>query len=142
MILIVDFGSQTTHLIGRRIREMGVEVEIIPPEHVMEVVKEYKPKGLILSGGPSSVYEENGLLIDKKIFDLGIPVLGICYGLQLIAHLQEGEVRAGKKKEYGPTKFTIAHPGELLKGLPQEIDVWMSHFDEVVKPPKGSTILG
>lgn len=142
MILIVDFGSQTTHLIGRRIREMGVEVEIIPPEHVVEVVKEYKPKGLILSGGPSSVYEENGLLIDKQIFDLGIPVLGICYGLQLIAHLQEGEVRAGKKKEYGPTKFTITHPGELLKSLPQEIDVWMSHFDEVVKPPKGSTILG
>lgn len=142
MIVIVDFGSQTTHLIGRRIREMGVEVEIIPPEHVIEVVKEYKPKGLILSGGPSSVYEENGLLIDKKIFELGIPVLGICYGLQLIAHLQEGEVRAGKKKEYGPTKFTITHPGELLKELPQEIDVWMSHFDEVVKPPKGSTILG
>lgn len=142
MIVIVDFGSQTTHLIGRRIREMGVEVEIIPPEHVLEVVKEYTPKGLILSGGPSSVYEENGLLVDKEIFGLGIPVLGICYGLQLVAHLQEGEVRAGKKKEYGPTTFTITSPGELLKGLPKEIDVWMSHFDEVVQPPKGSTILG
>src|SRR3989344_2974723 len=103
MIIIVDFGSQTCHLIGRRIKDLGVSAEIILPHQALEAVARRKPKGIILSGGPSSVYAENALLIDKKIFKLDIPVLGICYGLQIMGQLLEGKVVPGKKKEYGPT---------------------------------------
>src|SRR3989338_2775419 len=107
MILIIDFGSQTTHLIGRRIREFGVENKIILPTEALSSIKKYKPKGIILSGGPSSVYAKDGLLPDKKIFTLGIPVLGICYGLQVMAFMLGGKVAQGKKKEYGPAFFRL-----------------------------------
>ena len=114
MIIIVDFGSQTTHLIGRRIKELGVEVRIINPEEILAKVKNDKPEGIILSGGPSSVYEKNAPTIDPIIFTFGIPILGICYGLQLTAHLLGGRVVAGKK-EYGPAEFRI-----------QNSELWMS----------------
>ncbi|MCJ7739908.1 glutamine-hydrolyzing GMP synthase [Candidatus Microgenomates bacterium] len=142
MILIVDFGSQTCHLIGRRLRELGVEFEIVSPEDILFNIEDYKPKGLILSGGPSSVYAKGALLIDKKVFETNLPVLGICYGLQVMAHLLGGQVHPGKKKEYGSTEFHVAKPNLLFSGLPAAFPVWMSHFDEAVKPPVGAVVTG
>jgi GMP synthase (glutamine-hydrolysing) len=137
MILIIDFGSQTTHLIGRRIREMGVVVEIVPAGDIPEkLLDSHLTKGIILSGGPASVYEKGVPTIDKKIFQKNIPVLGICYGLQLIAYLLGGNVISGKK-EFGHAKLSISNVDELFKNLPQRLDVWMSHGDEVVGIPPG-----
>ena len=143
MIIIVDFGSQTTHLIGRRIRELGVPVEIIHPEEILKLVRNNKGiKGIILSGGPSSVYEENAPSIDKKIFLQNIPILGICYGLQLTAHLLGGKVIAGKK-EYGPAQLKIENLKlKIAKDLTKSFVVWMSHGDEVIRLPKGFETIG
>ncbi len=141
MITIVDFGSQTTHLIGRRIKEFGVEVEIISPSEVMEKAK--GAKGIILSGGPAGVYEENSPTIEKEIFELGIPVLGICYGEQLMCHLLGGKVIAGTKKEYGPAQVTLSVQGsKFLQGIPDGFTAWMSHGDQVIKIPEGFITLG
>src|SRR3990167_11079501 len=106
MILLVDFGSQTAHLIGRRIRELGIDVRIVHPEEAMPSIFKRKPQGIILSGGPSSVYEEGAPTINPKIFSSQIPILGICYGLQLTAHLLGGKVVSGKK-EFGPAQIRI-----------------------------------
>lgn len=145
MILVVDFGSQTAHLITRRIREFGVETRILPPEKILKQVQNDKGiKGIILSGGPSSVYEKGAPTIDKRIFDLGIPILGICYGLQLTAHLLGGKVIAGKK-EYGPATIKLKVKSEKLKvakDLPKSFVVWMSHGDEVIALPRGFEVLG
>lgn len=141
MILLIDFGSQTAHLISRRIRELGQECAIAIPEEVFEWIGERKPKGIIFSGGPASVYEDNSPTIDPKIFNMGIPILGICYGQQLICHLLGGKIRAGFKKEYGPAKLVQSAKfkvqSRLLKGIPKISAVWMSHGDEVVRIPKG-----
>ena len=150
MIIIIDFGSQTTHLISRRIGEMGVKSTIIDPEDAINQIKKLQPKGIILSGGPASVYGKNSPTVDKKIFGLKIPVLGICYGQQLLVHLLGGKVVAGRIKEYGPafvsTKLkersrTSSHYGEakpaLFANMPDKFQVWMSHGDEVTKLPKG-----
>ena len=142
MILIVDFGSQTCHLIGRRLKDLGIISEIILPQEASIAVKNRKVKGIILSGGPASVYEKNALLIDKSIFHLGIPVLGICYGLQLMAQMLGGKVTPGRKKEYGPTICHIKNDNPLFAGLPEKLKVWMSHFDTVVKPPRGCRVTG
>src|SRR3990167_4878951 len=125
MILIVDFGAQTCHLIGRRIREMGVGVKIVLPENALTEARKTEVKGIILSGGPASVYGQDALLVDKKIFDLNLPVLGICYGLQLIAYLLGGKVTAGKKKEYGPAfvrlqRTSAGRPTTLFTSLPNK----------------------
>jgi len=150
MIIIVDFGSQTTHLIGRRIRELGVGMKVLPPEKILhEALNDKSVKGIILSGGPSSVYEKSVPTIDRKIFNLGIPILGICYGLQLTAHLLGGKVIPGKK-EYGPAIIKLkinpsASSGEKLKiteGLSNIFTVWMSHGDEVVQLPRGFEVFG
>ncbi len=140
MIILIDFGSQTAHLIARRIKELGVEVRITIPELVMEEIKRAKPKGIIFSGGPASVYAPGAPTIEKEVFELGIPILGICYGLQLMAHLLGGKVKPGFKKEYGPAvlKSKIKNQrSKILKDLPEEFSVWMSHGDEVVKVPSG-----
>lgn len=142
MILIIDFGGQTAHLIGRRVRELGVSVQIVEPEEALSHVERFTPRGIILSGGPSSVYAKTGLLIDKKIYGYGIPVLGICYGLQDMAHQLGGKVMPGKKKEYGRAEFYIKKPCTLFAGLSGTQQVWMSHFDQVVRPPKGAIIAG
>ena len=156
MIIIVDFGSQTAHLIGRRIREFSVETKIISPDEAYQIVLKDKPQGIIFSGGPSSVYEKGAPTIDPLIFSLGIPILGICYGLQLTAHLLGGEVVAGRK-EYGPATLKLKVENGKLKirgkrlstlnsqlstKLPQQFIVWMSHGDEVVKLPEAFEVLG
>ena len=145
MIIIVDFGSQTTHLIKRRIRDLGAEAKIISPKKAVDFINFYKPKGIILSGGPSSVYKKNALLIDKKIFNLGLPILGICYGLELIGYLLGGKVSTGAKKEYGRTLFNLKKDSLLFsdwQNKEKNFYVWMSHFDQVLKIPKGFINLG
>lgn len=143
MIYVVDFGSQTAHLIGRRIQELGVKYRIVTPEKTLSEIEKSreKIKGIIFSGGPSSVYEKGSPTINKKVFDLKLPILGICYGQQLISHLLKGEVKPGKIKEYGPAEIYIdKHP--LFKNIPKDsFIVWMSHGDEVLIPPKGFTTI-
>ena len=139
MIILVDFGGQTTHLIGRRVKELGVSVETVNPEDALEKIKKMKPDGIILSGGPASVYEENSPTIEEEIFKMNIPILAICYGWQLTAHLLGGKVKAGFIKEFGPAELIIKESKNLLEGIPSGITVWMSHGDEVVTPPPGFT---
>ena len=145
MIVIVDFGSQTTHLIGRRIRDLGVKSEIVLPQNAFRSIKKLAPRGIILSGGPASVFGKDALLVDKAIFELGIPVLGICYGLEVLGQMLGGKVAPGKKKEYGPTDFSLKKDCTLFsnwKKNKKDFKVWMSHFDQVVEPPKGSVVVG
>lgn len=141
MIIIVDFGSQTCHLIGRRLRDHGIEVKIIEPEIALSEINKNKPRGIILSGGPASVYEEGAPSIDKKIFDVKLPILGICYGWQLTAHLLGGKVERGMK-EYGPANLTIINEDSLLSGVENNSIVWVSHGDTVARIPKSFIILG
>lgn len=136
MIVVVDFGSQTTHLISRRVKELGVSCEIVIPEKAIEKIKQFHPSGLIFSGGPSSIYEKNSPTVNKKIFDFKIPILGICYGQQVVAHLLGGKVAGGKIKEYGPA-FISHKPSLLFNHIPDKFRVWMSHGDSVVELPKG-----
>lgn len=140
MIVIIDFGGQTCHLIGRRLRDHGVEVAIIEPEVALSEVKKRKPKGIILSGGPASVYDQGAPTIDKEIFGLGIPVLGICYGWQITTHLLGGKV-VGSNKEYGPANLQINQEGILLNGVENNSIAWVSHGDTVVENPSGFTHL-
>ncbi|MDZ4228217.1 MAG: GMP synthase (glutamine-hydrolyzing), partial [Candidatus Levybacteria bacterium] len=142
MIIIVDFGSQTTHLIARRLKEIGVQTLIADPQDVLEKIKRKEPSGIILSGGPASVYGKETPIINKDIFNLSIPILGICYGLQLAAYLLGGKVVPGKK-EYGPTQLKIKNCKlKIAKDLPKSFVVWMSHGDEVIKLPKGFKTIG
>src|SRR5690554_6431827 len=141
-IIILDFGSQYNQLIARRIREFGVYAEIVPYNTSVTEIKKHQPKGIILSGGPSSVFGEEAALIDKEVFNLGVPVLGICYGRQLIAHLLGGEVKKGVKGEYGKSDLTLLSVTNLFKGVPEKSTVWMSHFDEVLRAPEGFNIVG
>lgn len=140
MILLIDFGSQTAHLIARRVREIGAEVMIAVPSVDIERIKQLKPEGIIFSGGPASVYEKDAPLIDKKIFKLGIPILGICYGQQLTAYLLGGRVKAGHKQEFGPAIVRLmnkAYKSKFLGRVPNEFTAWMSHGDQVIKLPEG-----
>jgi GMP synthase (glutamine-hydrolysing) len=137
MILILDFGSQYTQLIARRIREQKVYCEIIPPNIASLAIKEKQPDGLILSGGPASVYTQNPPLPDKTIFNLGIPILGICYGMQVIGHLLGGKVEPDHRREYGRINIQSITPNELFTELPEEQIVWMSHGDQVSQLPTG-----
>jgi len=134
-ILILDFGSQYTQLIARRIRELNVYSEIHPHNYPVERIINEKPRGIILSGGPMSVYDEGALTIDKKVFELGIPILGICYGMQLIAKYHNGKVEAAKNREYGKVQIQILHEDELLKNIENNSIVWMSHGDYITTMP-------
>jgi GMP synthase (glutamine-hydrolysing) len=139
-ILILDFGSQYTQLIARRVRECRIYSEIHPYDIPMDRVKSLSPKGIIFSGGPASVYEKNAPLCDPAILRMGIPVLGICYGMQLIAQLLGGEVIHSEKREYGKAKLTLDREGRLFKGLGKKGSqwvVWMSHGDHVKTLPPG-----
>ncbi|CUT07649.1 GMP synthase (glutamine-hydrolysing) [Candidatus Kryptonium thompsonii] len=140
-ILILDFGSQYTQLIARRIREAGVYSEIQPFNFPVDEIAKIKPKGIILSGGPASVYENGSPQVDVKLFQLGIPVLGICYGLQLIAYKLGGEVDRFAKREYGKAILKIEKDDDLFYDLNSEITVWMSHGDALVKAPPGFEVI-
>jgi GMP synthase (glutamine-hydrolysing) len=136
MIYIVDFGSQTTHLINRRIDRMGVPTKIITPSKLDKAISKRKPNGIILSGGPSSVNQDNSPTINPRTFDMDIPMLGICYGLQLTAKLLAGEVVSGRIQEFGPAQLHIQKESKLFKNIPNRSIVWMSHGDRVDKIPK------
>jgi len=141
LILVLDFGSQYTQLIARRLREAGFYSEILPFNANLELIKEKSPKGIILSGGPASVYAENAYFCDKGVFDLNVPILGICYGMQLIAHHFGANVAAAKHKEYGKASISVEKESVLFKNLPQSQIVWMSHSDKVESLPQGFNVL-
>ena len=140
MLLVINLGSQLAHLIARRVRDLGVYSEIVPYDISAEKIKALKPKGIILSGGPSSVYEKNAPLIDNEIFNLGIPVLGICYGLQLIGKAF-GKVENYQIKEYGKTSLKLKKNGKLLEKLSKDEQVWMSHGDAITNLDKDFEVL-
>jgi len=136
-IIILDFGSQYTQLIARRVRESKVYCEILPFNANPDSFKDKNLKGIILSGGPSSVFDENAPVCDKKVFELNVPILGICYGLQLLAYLFGGKVEKSKSREYGKAIIKIEEHKDLFKGFKKKLQVWMSHGDFVSKLPKG-----
>ncbi|WP_300267135.1 glutamine-hydrolyzing GMP synthase [Microbacterium sp.] len=141
-VLVVDFGAQYAQLIARRVREAGVYSEIVPHTVSAAEIAEKNPVALILSGGPSSVYEEGAPSLDSAIFDLGVPVLGICYGFQVMARALGGEVANTGLREYGATDAAlIGDGGVLLGGQPETQNVWMSHGDQVAKAPDGFEVL-
>ncbi len=142
VIPILDFGSQYAQLIARRMREKGVYSELVRPEISAEELSKFKLKGLILSGGPSSVYDAGRARCDPNIFDLGVPVLGICYGMQLGAQILGGQVKPAKAREYGRAKLSVTDEKDaLVHGLPRETTVWMSHGDQIHELPEEFTAL-
>ena len=138
-ILVLDFGSQYTQLIARRIREAHVYSQILPCTAPMATILAYRPQGIVLSGGPSSVYEKKAPSVSTELFDLGIPILGICYGMQLVTHLSGGEVAKSKHREYGRADLTIDDKSDLFKGIGTNGStvVWMSHGDRIERMPPG-----
>lgn len=135
MVLVLDFGSQYNQLITRRIRELGVYSELHSHKLTADTIKKMNPKGIILSGGPHSVYDENSFRCDDKIFDLGIPILGICYGMQLMALHHGGKVEKSLNREYGKAMIDVKDQPVLFKDTPEKQSVWMSHGDKVVEAP-------
>ena len=136
-ILVLDFGGQYSHLITRRIRQLKVYSELIPYDTPLEMIRSIDPKGIILSGGPASVYNKGAPMLDAAIFALGIPILGICYGLQLTAEVLGGVVAKALKREYGKTVVELDNSSRLLEGLPKKTICWMSHGDQVTRLPLG-----
>jgi GMP synthase (glutamine-hydrolysing) len=141
-IIILDFGSQYTQLIARKVRECGVYAEIFPYNMELDALMALEPKGIILSGGPSSVFAEKAPHPKFNVFELGLPVLGICYGLQLIAYHNEGKVDSAAKREYGRAELIIDDNSDLFKGTKPETTVWMSHGDSLLEPPTGYEVIG
>ena len=141
-ILVLDFGSQTAQLIARRIREQNVYCQLVRHNLTVERIREINPKGLILSGGPSSVYEANAPHPDPKIFDLDIPILGICYGMQEICRAMGNEVSPGQNREFGRTPCFVIHESELFAEVPASFTAWMSHGDQVKNVNQNFTLIG
>lgn len=138
-VLVLDFGSQYTQLIARRIRELGVYSEIKPFNTPLDQIKNSKPKTIILSGGPASVWDVRAPTLDAGIFDLEIPILGICYGMQLTTHLLGGKVERSATREFGPAELEVMNSSDLFLNIPRKTRVWMSHGDRVLKLPEGFT---
>lgn len=141
LVIIVDFGGQYNQLIARRVREAGVYSEVVSWRHALEKIKGKSPKGIIFTGGPNSVYLENAPTLDAEIFELGIPVLGICYGMQLMAHKLGGVVDRAKQQEYGKIKLDIQSNADLFKDVTTGAQCWMSHFDYVKEAPAGFEVI-
>ena len=142
LILIIDFGSQYTQLIARRVREVKVYSEIHPHTISFEKVKELHPKGIILSGGPMSVYDDNAPALDPQIFNHKVPFLGICYGLDLICKNFGGTVEPATNREYGKSILRITDNSDILSGVEDASIVWMSHGDYLTELPKGFKVIG
>jgi GMP synthase (glutamine-hydrolysing) len=140
-VVVLDFGGQYSQLIARRVRECGVFSELLPHHVGAEEVRRRKPKGVILSGGPASVYSPDAPPLDPELLNLGVPVLGICYGMQLLAKELGGRVESAEIGEYGRSQLTVHDHGTLLKDQPDEQPAWMSHRDTVYTPPEGATAL-
>jgi GMP synthase (glutamine-hydrolysing) len=141
-ILILDFGSQFTQLIARRLREQSVYSEILPPSTPAEALRARSPRGIVLSGGPDSVHQRKAPRCDPRLFELGVPVVGICYGMQLMSHVLGGEVQRSGHREYGQAVFSPQDGGSLFRGLPARSRVWASHGDDVRKAPAGFRVTG
>ncbi|MCM3701206.1 glutamine-hydrolyzing GMP synthase [Paenibacillus macerans] len=140
MIVVLDFGGQYNQLIARRIRDLGVYSELLPFNTPVERIRELAPKGIVFSGGPSSVYAENAPHIDPAVYDVGVPILGICYGMQLMAQQLGGKVERAAKREYGKADVDFAENSVLTRGLQAKQTVWMSHGDHVTKLPEGFVV--
>lgn len=141
MILVVDFGGQYNQLIARRIRDLNIYCEVVPYNKALEEIKKREDiEGIIFTGGPNSVYEENSPKIEKEIFELGIPILGLCYGMQLMAHTLGGEVINASEREFGKTEIKT-EDSKIFEGLEKEEVVWMSHVDRVSKLPEGFEVI-
>ncbi|MBS2020365.1 MAG: glutamine-hydrolyzing GMP synthase [Deltaproteobacteria bacterium] len=144
LVLILDFGSQTTQLIARRVREAKVYCEIHPCTLPFEEIRAKEPRAIILSGGPASVYDDGAPQIDKRVFELGVPILGICYGMQLTAHVLGGKVERAQKREFGLAKVIVDKPEGIFHRFArrESVDVWMSHGDRVASMPAGFETVG
>ncbi len=140
-IHILDFGSQYTQLIARRFRELGVKTEIERGDFAADEIARARSIGIVLSGGPASVFEDGALLVDPGVFELGLPILGICYGMQLMARDLGGAVESSKSREYGLAEMSVVTDSSILKNTPEHQTVWMSHGDHVVRLPPGFSVL-
>lgn len=140
-VLVLDFGSQYTQLIARRIREKNVYSEILPFNASLDEIRAFKPKGIVLSGGPSSVYDKGAPLPDRGVFDLGVPVLGICYGMQVMAYMLGGKVAGAREREYGRSELFLDVKSDLLWGVTDRSQAWMSHGDRIEALPPGFRVI-
>ena len=142
-ILILDFGAQYSQLIARRVREGHVYCELQPADMTLEAIKAFAPTGIIFSGGPSSVLDHDAPDLDERVLELGIPILGICYGLQLLVHTLGGRIEAADDREYGRATLKIERDDPLFEGLSRDVEqtVWMSHGDRVLDLPEGMSVI-
>ncbi len=140
-VVVLDYGGQYSQLIARRIRDCGVFSELLPHSVALEEVARRKPRAIVLSGGPASVYAPGAPKLDRGLLELGVPVMGICYGMQLLVHEQGGRVEQAEVGEFGRSELKVIEPGRLLAGMPKEQTCWMSHRDTVFEPPPGFTAL-
>jgi GMP synthase (glutamine-hydrolysing) len=140
-IAVLDFGSQFSHLIARRVRDLQVYSELLPYDVPLDRLTALRPRGIILSGGPDSVYEAGAPRVDRRVFELGVPVLGLCYGMQLMAHLLEGRVERVPGREFGPADLEAVGDSVLLRSTPRTQRVWMSHGDSILEPPPGFRVI-
>ncbi|HMZ81913.1 MAG TPA: glutamine-hydrolyzing GMP synthase, partial [Acidobacteriota bacterium] len=139
-VLILDFGSQYTQLIGRRVRELNIYCEILPFHTSLEAIQAKNPRAIILSGGPSSVYGVGAPHCSPDLLNLGVPVLGICYGMQILASFLDGKVESSNRREFGAADIQVETDSRLFAGLPRQFPVWMSHGDHVTAAPSGFTV--
>jgi GMP synthase (glutamine-hydrolysing) len=140
-VVVIDYGGQYSQLIARRLRDCGVFSELLPHSVALEEIARRKPRGIILSGGPASVYAQGAPRLDSGLLELGVPVMGICYGMQLLVHELGGRVEEAEVGEFGRSDLHVSHEGVLLRGMPSEQTCWMSHRDTVFEPPPGFTAL-
>ncbi len=140
-VIVLDYGGQYSQLIARRVRDCGVFSELLPSHTALEEIEQRKPRGIILSGGPASVYAEGAPSLERGLLELGVPVMGICYGMQLLVHELGGRVEQAEVGEFGRSDLKVTESGVLLQGMPKEQTCWMSHRDTVIEPPPGFTAL-